>query len=236
MRSIYDFVIEPLGERYNNTKKIDDSELILNTNISNFKSVNKLARVISTPLAYNTPIEEGDTVVVHHNVFRRFHNIRGEEVNSRSYFKENLYFCAADQLYLYNKDEEWITFLDRCFIAPIKNTKKLTTEKTTIQKGVITYGNPKLKNYNLQVGDMVSFKKDREFEFTINNQLLYCMKLNDIVVKYEHERNEEIYNPSWARSGEGVNKSSEGRDCQHRGGCICGPTKERSCYKETCNI
>jgi|GEM_PF-526354 len=230
MRSIYDFVIEPLGERYNNTKKISDSELILNTNISNFKSVNKLARVISTPLAYTTDIEKGDIVVVHHNIFRRFHNIRGEEVNSRSYFKENLYFCAIDQLYLYNKNNEWISFLDRCFIAPTKSNDKFTTGKTSIQKGVIVYGNPKLKEYNLEVGDLISFKKDREFEFTINNQLLYCMKLNDIVVKYEHERNEEVYNPSWARSSEGINKSSERGDCGYGGGCVCGPTKERSCH------
>ena len=105
---------------------------------------------------------------------------------------------------MYGRNDEWITFLDRCFIAPVKNTKQLSTDKTAIQKGVIVYANSKLKDYNLKIGDLISFKKDREFEFTVNDQLLYCMKLNDIVVKYEHKGDEEKYNPSWAKSSRGV--------------------------------
>ena len=31
MKSVYNFVVTPKGERYNNTKKVGDSELILNT-------------------------------------------------------------------------------------------------------------------------------------------------------------------------------------------------------------
>ena len=198
MNSIYDFIVKPLGPRYNNTKKIQDSELILNTSIETFKSVNKLATVISVPLAYTTQIKEGDIVVIHHNVFRRFYNMRGKEVNSRSYFKDDLYFCSVDQLYLYNKNNKWISFLDRCFVAPTVNTSKFKTTKLNSQRGIIVYGNSRLKDYNLSIGDSISFKKDREFEFVINDQLLYCMKLNDIVIKYEYEGNEKKYNPSWA--------------------------------------
>ena len=33
MKSLYDFIIQPIGQRYNNTKKIDDKELILNTEV-----------------------------------------------------------------------------------------------------------------------------------------------------------------------------------------------------------
>ena len=33
MKSVYNFVVTPKGKRYNNTKKIGDSELILNTEI-----------------------------------------------------------------------------------------------------------------------------------------------------------------------------------------------------------
>ena len=31
MKSVYNFVVKPKGNRYNNVKKIGDSELILNT-------------------------------------------------------------------------------------------------------------------------------------------------------------------------------------------------------------
>ena len=30
MQSVYNYVVEPLGERYNNTKKVEDKELIVN--------------------------------------------------------------------------------------------------------------------------------------------------------------------------------------------------------------
>ena len=33
MKSVYNFVVKPKGERYNNTKKLDGGELILNTEI-----------------------------------------------------------------------------------------------------------------------------------------------------------------------------------------------------------
>ena len=82
MKSVYNFVVKPKGERYNNTKKLDGGELILNTEIYNHQYVNREAEVISTPIIGDTDIKPGDTVVVHHNVFRRWHNVKGVEKNS----------------------------------------------------------------------------------------------------------------------------------------------------------
>jgi hypothetical protein len=50
MKSVYDFVVTPKGERYNNIKKIGDKELILNTEIYNHQYINREAVVKSTPL------------------------------------------------------------------------------------------------------------------------------------------------------------------------------------------
>ena len=87
MKSVYNFVVKPKGERYNNTKKFDGGELILNTEIFNHQYVNREAIVISKPIIGNTDIKPGDTVIVHHNVFRRWHNVKGIEKNSKAYYK-----------------------------------------------------------------------------------------------------------------------------------------------------
>jgi len=56
MRSLYDFIIKPLGDRYENELKLGNKTLVLNTKIESFKSVNNLAVVVETPKAFKTNI------------------------------------------------------------------------------------------------------------------------------------------------------------------------------------
>ena len=201
MNGVFDFIVKPVGSRYENSIDIDGKELIVNTKIESFKSVNNIAEVVSIPLAYKTDIKVGDTVIIHHNVFRRFYDMKGKQKNSRSYFKEDLYFCSADQIYLYKTDTEWKSFGDRCFIKPLKNIDHLKLDKERKLIGILKYGNDSLKELEINPGDLVGYTPFGEFEFIIEGQRLYCMKSNDIVIKYEYKGNEEEYSPSWAQSG-----------------------------------
>jgi hypothetical protein len=200
MRSIFDFIVKPVGDRYNNKIKVADKELIVNTKIESFKSVNNIAEVVALPLAYSTDIKVGDIVVIHHNVFRVFYNIRGNKKNSRSYFKDDLYFCNLDQIYLYKNTGKWKAFGDRCFIKPIKNRDYLNVAKEQKLIGILKYGNSSLEALKINEGDLVGYTPYGEFDFVIDGQRLYCMKSNDIVIKYGHKGNETEYNPSWAQS------------------------------------
>jgi hypothetical protein len=200
MRSVFSFIVKPVGERYNNKVKIADRELIVNTKIESFKSVNNFAEVVALPLAYSTDIKVGDIVVIHHNVFRVFYDIRGNKKNSRSYFKDDLYFCDLDQIYLYKNTGKWKAFGDRCFVKPIKNKDYLNVDKEQKLIGILKYGNSSLESLKINEGDLVGYTPYGEFDFVIDGQRLYCMKSNDIVIKYGHKGNETEYNPSWAQS------------------------------------
>lgn len=205
MTGVFDFIVKPVGSRYENSIDIDGKELIVNTKIESFKSVNNIAEVVSIPLAYKTDIKIGDTVIIHHNVFRRFYDMKGKQKNSRSYFKEDLYFCSADQIYLYKTNNEWKSFGDRCFIKPLKNIDHLKLDKERKLIGILKYGNDSLKELKINPGDLVGYTPFGEFEFIIEGQRLYCMKSNDIVIKYEYKGDETGYNPKWAQSGIGTN-------------------------------
>ena len=198
MKSLYDFIIKPLNERYDNEKKIGDKTLITNTKIEDYKSVSNTGVVVAVPIAYNVDIKVGDQVTIHHNVFRRFYDIRGIEKNSRSYFKDDLYFCNVEQIYLYKRDGEWKSFLDRCFVKPIESRSFLSTDKEEPHIGIIKYDNKSLNDLGITNGMLITFKPNSEFEFVIEGERLYCMKSNDIVVKHEYKGDEEEYNPSWA--------------------------------------
>ncbi len=200
MKSLYDFIVEPLGDKYSNTVNIDGKSLVLNTKIESFKFVNRLAKVIKTPLAFNFDIKIGDIVVIHQNVFRTFYDMKGKKKKSRSFFKDNLYFCSIDQIYLYKNSNGWNSFGDRCFIKPIKSKDDLTLDKEASLIGILKYGNSSLNKLKINPGDLVGYTPNGEWEFLIEKERLYCMKSNDIVIKYENEGNEVEYNPSWASS------------------------------------
>lgn len=204
MNSVYDFIIKPLGERYNNKVNIDNKELIINSSISDHKFVNRLAKVVSIPLAIKTNIKINDIVIVHHNLFRRYYNMKGESVNGSKYFKDDLYFASESQIYLYNNGI-WNTNKDFCFIKPLQENNEFSVEKVKKNVGILKYGNSSLEVLGITTGDIVGFKSNREFEFVVDKQLLYCMESNDILIKYEHEKNQREYNPSWAESGRRIN-------------------------------
>jgi len=200
MKSIYDFIVEPLGQRYNNEVKIGDKSLIINTKLESFKSVNNIAKVIEVPLAYKTSIKKGDKIMIHHNVFRRFYDIRGNEKNSKSFFKDNLYFVQPDQIYLYKNKDKWRSFGDRCFVNPLRNNDDINANIEESLIGILKYSNNSLEALGINEGDVVGYKPFGEFDFLVDGKRLYCMKSNDIVIKYERQGNEKEYNPSWAQS------------------------------------
>ena len=206
MKSLYDFIVKPVGDKYKNTVKIAGKDVVINTKIENWKFVNRLAEVIETPLAFKTGIKKGDIVVIHQNVFRTFYDMKGKKKKSRSYFENDLYFCGLDQVYLYKNKNGWNTVGDRCFITPIKSNDSLTLDKERKLVGILKYGNKSLEALEINPGDLVGYTPDGEWEFLVEGKRLYCMKSNDIVIKYEHQGNEEKYNPSWASSGQGINQ------------------------------
>ena len=194
MKSVYDFVVTPIGERYNNTKKVEGGNLILNTEIYNHQFVNRVAKVISIPIIGDTDIKPGDEVIIHHNVFRRWHNVRGEEKNSRSYFNESTYFITQDQIFLYKRNGEWNVPKGFCFIKPLKEIDdplNVNIERPLI--GIVKYSDGTVK-----VNELVGFRPNSEYEFIIDEERLYRVLSNFITIKYEYQGDEEEYNPSWA--------------------------------------
>jgi len=192
MRSVYNFVVTPINSRYNNTKDIGGKELIVNTEISNHQYVSRKAVVKEVPIIGDTDIKVNDIVIVHHNVFRRWHNQHGVEKNSRSYIDEETYLVQPDQIFLH-KDTEWRAQKGYCFVAPIKSTNNLNVDIERPLVGIVKY-----TDGTVNKGDLIGFRPSSEYEFIIDGQKLYRVLSNFITIKYEYQGDEEEYNPSWA--------------------------------------
>jgi hypothetical protein len=202
MKAVYNFVVTPVKSRYNNTKDIDGKELIVNTEVYNHQYVSREAIVKAIPTVGKTDIKVGDTVIVHHNVFRRWHNQHGIEKNSKAYIDEDHYLVQPDQIFLYKPkaifsyhNRKWQAMKGYCFVAPIKSTDKLSSQKEQPLMGVVKY-----TDGTVNEGDLIGFTPNLEYEFVIDGKKLYRLLSQFITIKYEYQGDEEEYNPSWTES------------------------------------
>ena len=194
MNALFDFIVIPDGDSTTSKKNLKGKELILNTELQNHNYVNRIGIVVAEPMVNNTDIKTGDRVIVHHNVFRRFYDIRGKEKSSRSYFKENKYFVNQSQIFAFKKDK-WQCLKGFCFIKPLKEDKMFSSNFEKPGIGIVKY-----TDGSINKNELVGYKLGFEYDFYIDNEKLYRVPANQITIKYEYQGNEEEYNPSWAKS------------------------------------
>ena len=202
MQSPYNFVISPVGSRYNNKVNVGDKELIINSEIYNHEYTNRKGIVHSCPMLDTTDIEPGDEVIVHHNVFRRWHDVKGREKNSKSWFSDDKYIVNKEQIFLRKvktpqtrfKYPIWQPMKGFCFVKPIISTDEWSQEVEDPTRGIVKY-----TDGSFEVGDVVGFTPFSKYEFIIDGEKLYRVYSKFITIKYEHQGNEEAYNPSWAQ-------------------------------------
>ena len=197
MQSIFDFIIKPKNKRYNNTKQIGDSELLLNSEISDHRYISRSGIVLGLPKAEKTNIKIGDEVIVHHNVFRRWYDVRGIEKNGRAYYKEDKYFVRPDQIFLYKQNNKCIAPDGYCFVKPIVSNNILSNDKEVPYRGIVKHISKNLDG--IKIEDLVGFKPGSEYEFIVDGERLYRILSKFITIKYERQGNEKEYNPSWAK-------------------------------------
>jgi hypothetical protein len=199
MKGLFDYIIKPKEGRTESVKEINGKKLILNADLQDHRYVSRVGVVIGTPSSTETCVREGDEVIVHHNVFRRFKDVRGVEKNSRSFFKDDVFFANQDQVYMYRRgDEDWKPLTGYNYIKPIHETDIWTTEKEVIGVGVIKYADDIILNEGINPGDTVGFRPGSEFEFVINNERLYRVLSKYITARYGtkgYKEDQREYNP-----------------------------------------
>ena len=181
MKPRYGTLIKPLGQEYNNTKEINGVTLIQNTSIEDVEYVNRIGVVVSTKK--DSPLKKGDLIVTH-NVFRTYYDVKGNKRKSNEYIRDGLYLVGDDKIYMYYRDENWNAYNDYCFIKPIdyiQNEILHRVDKTEEEHiGVIKYINHK----TLKPGDRIAFTKNSEYKFTIEDEKLYRMRNRDICILF----------------------------------------------------
>ena len=185
MKALYDFIITT-ENRYNNKVDVDGKELIVNTEITerDAEFVNRIGKVLAIPTAIETDIKVGDYVIIHHNVFRRWYDMRGKEKNCRALIDEKTYRVSEDQVFAYGEPGNWKATLRYCFVKPIVDDSQWRESRYKHLMGEIVYTDKYLDSLGIKPGTIVGFTPESEYEFTIDDQLLYRIYSTAITINY----------------------------------------------------
>ncbi|UCD07188.1 MAG: hypothetical protein JSW41_05180 [Candidatus Aenigmatarchaeota archaeon] len=176
MRSPHYFIAKPIGgNRYSNTKSIGGLDLIVSTSEEDHKFSNREAEVIETPIGYEGPIKKGDILLVHHNVFKYYNDMKGRRQSGKSFFKDDMFFIEPDQFFMYKSDSRWMAHDRFCFVEPIPPqdcyiVKPMSEEPLM---GKMLYPNEYLRSMGLKKGDVVGFDPEVKYEFNVDGKKMY---------------------------------------------------------------
>jgi hypothetical protein len=178
MKSPFFYIVSPReGKRYDNTR----GEIVISTSKEDHLASMREAIVISTPIGYEGPIEPGDTIIVHHNTFKYYYDMKGRERSSWNHFQENLFF--VEDPYAYKKPNgKWIGVGRYVFVSPVENDHEgiMTTDTEKPLVGIIKYANQEVLDLGLNEGDKVAFEPESEYPFEIDGQKVYRMYTKNI--------------------------------------------------------
>ena len=186
MRSPFYFIVKPfMGKRYDNTRDISGVEIVVSTSEEDHKFSNRHAEVIELPLGYIGPIEIGDTLLVHHNAFKFYNDMKGRQRSGKSFFRDDTFFIDTEQFFLYKKGSTWNAYDRYCFVKPMpaidSYIKKPFSEEPLM--GIMKYPNEYLISRGINSGDHVCFTPDSEYEFEVDGEKLYRMYEHQITIK-----------------------------------------------------
>jgi co-chaperonin GroES (HSP10) len=189
MKPLKDFIVY-VPERVNETKKIGDIEIYIDTKFNEFEHRVMHGEVMGVPQKYKTDVEVGDTLFFHHHVV-----ITPQVVDEKHHLYQVLFDPNggfSSQAYAVKKKNtgEVIALGDWVFLEPIRPEAKLKSDLLEIvsydtprnEKGKIKYASDKIKEHGLEVGDTVFFQKDADYEMLIDNQTLWRMLVQHLMV------------------------------------------------------
>lgn len=188
MKPPFLFLVKPKGGvRYDNTKEISGKDFIVSSSQEDHTVTNRFAEVVEVPTIYDGEIKKGDTLLVHHNVFRKYYDMKGREKSGPSFFMDDLFLIDYDQFFLYKTKDGWSAPDPYCFIKPIDKKDEVLSTSSTEQEliGTIRYPNNKMIEIGLTEGKMVSFQPESEYEFTVEGEKVYRMFTRNICILLE---------------------------------------------------
>jgi len=168
MRSLSEFIVEPLNGKISTPKSKEG--FTMSSSIEDHRVSNRVAIIKSVPLGYNGPIEVGDSAIVHHNVFRKYNDVKGREKFSHSMIRSTVYRADLLQVFAFNRNGSgWESVYPYLFFS--------TDNK---HFGKILISSPESRSQGFSEGEKFYYKPGSEYEFRIDDVSMYRVPQKNI--------------------------------------------------------
>ena len=129
------------------------------------------------PAANYANLQIGDKVIVHHNTFRKWFNVKGHLKDSSNFVKKDTFQATTDMIFAYDRGDGWKPVEDWIFVKPIpKSVEDIWNTGThETQTGIIKIGDE-------HVGEKVMFEEWCEHKYIIDGELLYRMSKHNLLL------------------------------------------------------
>ena len=164
------FLLKPKG----GSQYVDNA-----VSIESADDVNRIGIVLSTPPGYEGIIEEGDEVVVHHNVFRRTYTSGGIPKESFNYISENLFFVYPETIFMVikAKTNEIQAVYPNVFVQPTDDNYDLSKSVANVR-----YCSDKtIEELGIEKDSTVALKNYSDYKFRILGELFYKIHQSQII-------------------------------------------------------
>jgi co-chaperonin GroES (HSP10) len=193
MKTFNLFVVK-LENRLKDTISTDSGfELYIDSKFNDFENRVTEGPVVAVPFKYDTGVEEGDTLYFHHLV------VMGGDNNGQIFTEEdNTYivkydpdFAVGNQAIAYKskKDGEIRCLAGWCLLESVEEEDELNSDIIEIvslkeklpTQGKVAYVCEDAEFLDLEPGDIVGFKENRDYRITIDGVEYYRTRAEDLL-------------------------------------------------------
>ena len=193
MKSPLNFIVKIDSTTNNKMKTESGLELYVDTKFNEFDHRTTEGEVLAVPEKRDTPVEVGDTLYFHHHVVLDG-GMPISELDKWYMVIYNPHQAAYNQAIAYKskKTGKVNPIKGWCLLEPDEEDRERRVEseievvklkETPVTTGVVSFPSKELDDIGVSDGDVVGFKKNRDYRIKINEKEYYRVAVTELLYK-----------------------------------------------------
>jgi co-chaperonin GroES (HSP10) len=192
MRSLNNFIVEIEKELNDEMVTEGGLKLYVDTKYNEFDHRTTEGKVLATPIKFDTGVNSGDTLYFHHHVVIN----GGSPLNKKdkqyvvNYNEEH---AAQNQAIAYKDGDKGDVhpLYGWALLEPVKESPEgpeekielIKLEESPVTQGVVSFSTQELDEIGVSNGDVVGFKKNRDYRIKIDGKEYYRVAVSELLYK-----------------------------------------------------